>query len=236
MTVARYEHTATLLPNGKVLIAGGSSSLALASAEVYDPGTGTFAATGSMTVARESHTATLLADGTVLIAGGVSGGVYTDALASAELYDPSAGAFAATGSMTAGRVNHTATLLSNGKTLMVGGAGGGSAALASAETYDPSAGTFATAQRPNAARTDHIATLLRNGTVLIAGGDYEFGALASAEVYDPDTGTFTVTRSLTVARMLFTATLLPSGAVLIASGDDGSAGAIASAELFLSAM
>jgi hypothetical protein len=236
MTVARYEHTATLLPNGKVLIAGGSSSLALASAELYDPGTGTFTATGSMTVARESHTATLLADGTVLIAGGVSDGVYADALASAERYDPSSGAFAATGSMTAGRVKHTATLLSNGKTLMVGGAGGGSAALASAETFDPSAGTFAVAQRPNAARTDHIATLLSNGTVLIAGGDYEFGALASAEVYDPDTGTFTVTRSLTVARMLSTATRLPSGAVLIAGGDDGSVGAIASAELFLSAM
>jgi Galactose oxidase, central domain len=119
---------------------------------------------------------------------------------------------------------------------MVGGVGGGSAALASAETYDPSAGTFAAAQRPNAARTDHTATLLRNGRALIAGGDYEFGALASTEVYDPDTGTFTLTRSLTVARMLSTATRLPSGAVLIAGGDDESVGAIASAELFLSAM
>src|SRR5579863_8381884 len=120
MTAARYDHTSTLLPNGKVLIAGGtiSSGLFLASAELYDPTMGTFSATGSMTTARYDHTSTLLPTGKVLIAGGANGG---PVLASAELYDPTTGAFSATGSMTTPRAQATATLLLNGKVLIAGG-------------------------------------------------------------------------------------------------------------------
>jgi hypothetical protein len=130
MTVPRVSgsHTATLLSNGKVLIAGGdginnNSRVILANAELYDPAAGTFAATGSMTTVRELHTATLLGDGMVLIAGGDNGanGLSFQTLASAELHDPEAGAFAATGSMTLPMAYHTATLLPSGMVLIVGG-------------------------------------------------------------------------------------------------------------------
>ena len=146
LTVARRGHTATLLGSGKVLIAGGNGSAnGLASAELYDPASGTFSPTGSMTVARWSHTATLLNNGKVLIAGGefYNSGGSVASLASAELYDPTAGTFTAASDMTLARTDHTATLLPSGMVLVAGGDGGnGENAVASAELYDPTAGTF----------------------------------------------------------------------------------------------
>src|SRR6266404_627112 len=103
MTTTRSGHTATLLQNGKVLIAGGAG----VSAEFYDPDSGAFTITGDMTRPRHGHTAVLLPSGKVLIAGGAG--------ASAELYDPNRGTFSATGDMVQVRVAHTATLLGNGK-------------------------------------------------------------------------------------------------------------------------
>ncbi len=109
-------HTATLLNNGMVLIAGGNGSgMASISAELYNVATGTFAVTGSMNAGRYSHTATLINNGLVLVAGGVS------SLASAELYNPASGTFAVIGSLNTGRDRHTATLLNNGMVLIVGG-------------------------------------------------------------------------------------------------------------------
>ena len=109
----RYYHTATLLPSGKVLVAGGDTSGF--SAELYDPVSGTFATTGSLAMARALHTATLLPSGKVLVAGGES------LAAAAELYDPATGTFSATGSLATPRYYHTATLLPSGKVLVAGG-------------------------------------------------------------------------------------------------------------------
>jgi hypothetical protein len=236
MTVARTGHTATLLGNGKVLVASGWGDHGLlASAELYDPATEKFTPTGDMTVARGGPTATSLGDGTVLFAGGYNGGVSAGILASAELYDPATGKFTATGSMTAIRVFHTATLLQSQsgnptrKVLIAGGFVDGPVYLASAELYDPAAGKFAAIGNMTVARTKHTATLLSSGNVLLAGGAAD--RLASAELYAPASGKFTPTGSMTVATVAHTATALLIGKVLIAGGA-GAAGDLKSAELY----
>jgi len=119
LNTARYSHTATLLQNGVVLVAGGGgTSDFLASAELYDPTSRVWTATGSLNAARAEHTATLLQNGMILVAGG-SG--TSDLLASAELYDPASGTWTATGSLNTARARHTATLLQNGMVLVAGG-------------------------------------------------------------------------------------------------------------------
>jgi hypothetical protein len=133
MTIGRDSHTATLLSDGRVLIAGGSDASGIVSwsAELYYPDAGTFRPAGpSMSTGRSNHTATLLSDGRVFIAGG-SGD------ASAELYDPKTGTFSPTGSMTADRAWHAATLLSDGRVLIAGGDIGNAVVVASAELYQP---------------------------------------------------------------------------------------------------
>jgi WD40 repeat protein len=194
MAVGRYLHTATLLQNGKVLIVGGvltSTSDPDATAEIYDPATGTFTMTGAMATAREQHTATLLADGRVLIVGGTTsppasltsawlatGAVDLQGTATAEIYDPSTGSFSGTGSMAAARTFHTATLLPNGTVLIAGGGNENS----TAEIYDPATGSFSVTGGMEVGRSGHTATLLPNGSVLVAGGGM-FAGLASAELY-----------------------------------------------------
>ncbi len=235
LVTARYLHTSTSLPSGKVLIAGGlgSSNQYLASAELYDPASGTWTVTGNLVTAHESHTATLLANGKVLVAGGVAA---SGILAGAELYDPASGTWTTTGSPVTARFNHTATLLTNGKVLVAGGYDVNMHDLASAELYDPASGTWAPTGSLNTKRLGHTATLLPNGKVLIAGGA-DFNALASAELYDPVTGTWTTTGSLAAARGGHTSTLLPNGKVLVAGGSNnngpsGSGLILASAELY----
>jgi len=227
MTTARASHTATLLPSGKVLVAGGQNGSGYSSsAESYDPSSGTWSATGTMATARYGHTATLLPNGKVLVAGGEGSSGY---LASAELYDPSSGTWSETGSMTMARDGHTATLLPSGKVLVAAGYNGGP--MSSAELYDPSSGTWSATGSMTTARDGHTATLLPNGQVLVAGGYGSGGALSSAELYGPSSGTWSATGSMTTARDGHTATLLLNGKVLVAGGTNGS-GAFASAELY----
>ncbi len=236
--------TATLLPSGKVLIAGGdgSSSVAIVSTELYDPASNSFASasgTASMNTARTQATATLLPNGKVLIAGGF--GSFID-LASTELYDPATNSFASasgTPNMNTARYDATATLLPNGKVLIAGGENLAGGDLASTELYDPASNSFAPASGTasmNFARVLATATLLLNGKVLIAGGENSPGdILASTELYDPATNSFASasgTASMNTARYQATATLLPNGKVLIAGGDNFSVGNLASTELY----
>jgi hypothetical protein len=239
MASSRNAPTATLLLDGRVLIAGGSDSSnghfegpALASAELYDPTTGTFSATGSMGTARTEQSATLLADGRVLIAGGQNG-MGSSVFSSAELYDPSAGVFSPTGKMTSPRGSHSATLLPDGRVLIAGGHNG-SADVASSELYNLKTGTFARSGSMTTVRDCQVATLLSDGRVLIIGGGTPAGPLASAELYDPRSGSFGKTGSMAYARIFATATLLNDGRVLVAGGDPDAAAVnpAASAELY----
>jgi len=224
----REAHSAILLKNGQVFIAGGYNGAYLSSSGNFNPTTGIFTGTGLMSNARSGHAAVLLNTGKVLVAGGFNGSTY---LATAELYDPSTGTFSSAGvTLAAGAQGLTATLLSDGKVLLAGGYGG--IFLNAAEVYDPGADTLkATSGLMNVARTGHTATLLSDGKVLIVGGQNSDGYVNSAELYDPSTGKFTTASgTMTAQRHGHTATLLSSGKVLITGGFNGSY--LSSAELY----
>jgi hypothetical protein len=242
LTATRAGKTMTRLGDGRVLVTGGYNCTdaeqagVWASAEVYDPATGTFSPTGSMGTPRSSHTATLLADGRVLVTGGNPGenplgsqsivlasyrtaATSANILRSAELYDPVTGTFSPTGSMRYFRDRHTATLLQDGRVLVVGGGGEGYDSRTEVELYDPATGRFSETGSVRRGRMLHTATLLQDGRVLIAGGRAPNGrTYAPAEVYDPRAGTFSPAGSMDSGRQQHTATLLDDGRVLIAGG------------------
>ena len=245
MEAARSGHTATLLKDGDVLVAGGGS----ARAELYDPATRSFTATGAMPVAVSHATATLLPDGQVLVAGGMTGFRQVKA---AELYNPATATWAATGAMNVARSGQTATLLPDGDVLVAGGgcnpghgycnSGSFLNTLASAELYHPATGTWTLTGRMHAGREYQTATLLPSGQVLEAGGfnncddDFCYDT-RTTELYNPATGTWTSTGSMHAAREQQTATLLGTGQVLVAGGyNEGGSGNVAfkysSAELY----
>ena len=230
MGTARESHTATLLGNGLVLITGGGEKLvSLATAELFNPDTHSFAPTGDMINARAGHTATLLTNGNVLVSGGHNGSGST--LTAVEMFDPARGNFVPAGSMSVGRESHTATLLGDGRVLITGGDDGG-ITLASAELFDPASWVFVRLGSMGAARAFHTATLLKNGKVLVIGGrDADGRVLGSAELFDPASGNFKPVGKMNTPRQSHTATLLPDGKVLIAGGDNG-AESFATAEIF----
>jgi hypothetical protein len=245
----RQFHTATLLADGRVLVAGGhsappagtsgivlasvrtaeTSASVLATAEVYDPATGTFSETGAMSTFRDNHTATLLEDGRVLVTGG--GGEAYASSTSADVYDPATGMFTPTGPMHTGRWLHTSTLLDDGRVLVLGGRSPQDSVYDSAELYDPEAGAFADAGAMREGRQQHTATLLDDGRVLIAGGFWsdgsEYRVLSDAELYDPASGTFATIGSIGTPRQGHVATRLADGRALIVGGIDiGGIGAV----------
>ena len=232
MLEPRSGHTATLLPDGKVLIAGGMrrNQDFYKSAELYDPATGRFQPTGDMSERRVGHVAVLLRSGKVLIAGGWVGQGGTD---SAELYDPATGKFSAIAKMTARRGRPSATLLADGDVLIAGGEERDNESVASAEIFRVKTLSFERTGSMHQARVSHTATLLNDGRVLVTGG-YAGSVSSSAELYDPKSGTFTETGSLAIARCKQTAGLLPDGRVLVAGGSDerGWKGNLNTAEIY----
>jgi len=198
----------TTLQDGRVLVAGGSGSydeyVPLASAEIYNPVTGTWTMTGSLVSEYDAGNLTTLADGRVLSVGG----------SGTEIYDPNAGTWTKTGNPNITFGGHKEVLLLNGKVLMVGGY--------QSELFDPSTGTWSKTGSQQTARARNTTTLLPNGKVLIVGGTSWFtnppATLNSAELYDPVTGKWSNTGSLNTAREFQTATLLPNGKVLVTGG------------------
>lgn len=241
--VIRHGHSATLLSNGKVLVVGGANSSATNTAELYDPGLGSWTYTGALTNQRYIHTATLLPNGKVLVAGGNPGGSGAHAYASAEIYDPSNETWTSAGAMTTGRNNHTATLLLDGKLLVVGGFGNTNGSkpdyiipLANTvDVYDPTNGTWTASGALSTSRGTHTASLLSNGKVLVTGGGNIVNSVgqfySSSELYDPGTGTWSMTGSLNTQRQFHTSTLLNNTQLLVAGGYSGSA-VLASSELY----
>jgi hypothetical protein len=244
MVMPRAYHTAGVLADGRVLLAGGTTRAtllpiggiivysAIPEAELYDPATETFAVTGSLKVGRMRHTASVLPSGKVLLAGG-SSEYETVVFASAEIFDPATGTFRLVPSpMANARVSHTATVLPGGKTLIAGGRNTTDGFLAKAELFDPAAnggaGGFITVASPmSARRRDHSASVLPSGKVLIAGGEASDGGTVSfvsgAEIFDPAApagAEFVATGSMLLPRAEHSASPLLSGKVLIAGGHD----------------
>lgn len=235
LTTIRGTATASLLPDGRVLAAGGGvGAIALAAAETYDPTAGRWTQAASPPSARRGHQAVVLDDGRILLAGGLAEG---RPLASAEIYDPAANEWQPTAPMGTPRLGHSLTLLPDGRVLAAGGsaldaeegAAGGQTLRteASSEIYDPRSGTWSGAGQMSSPRFEHSATQLPDGRVLMAGGSgpvgdgAELGPLRSTEIYDPAADAFVTAGQMAEGRTNHAAALLDDGSVLVAGGAGG---------------
>ncbi|OJH41209.1 kelch repeat-containing protein [Cystobacter ferrugineus] len=223
-------HTMTRLADGRVLLVGGSTR---PNAELYVPALGGWRAAGLLHKLRYHPTATLLPDGRVLVVGGATAEYGGEVLGSSELYDPSSDTWSLTGTLGTARKQHTATLLPDGRVLVVGGVDGSGNPLASAEAFDPATGSFSPVSATRVGHGVHTATALADGRVLVVGGLVPgIPSAASAELYDPTTDTWTATGPVRTSRRAHTATLLPGGEVLVAGGYHPFTGILTAAERF----
>jgi large repetitive protein len=236
MSVPRERHSATLLADGRVLVAGGAAStpgpgplVTHSTAEVFDPATGSWTPTGPMAVARRRHTATPLADGRVLVAGGET---TTGVLSSAEVYDPATNQWFTVGPLSDVRREHTASALHDGRVLVAGGLAR-SFIRADAEVFDPVTATWSPAGHLTFGMqvTRHAAVVLNDGRVMVIGGEMQTGTMAWVHVYDPATNSWSLGPSLTIEREMHTATLLSDGRVLV-TGGQGARGTPTGIEIF----
>jgi uncharacterized protein YjdB len=227
MALPRTSHTATLLSNGTVLVVGGNEGLGpvYTSTVLYDPATNTWSERASLGTPRKNHAATRLSNGKVLVTGGwdaIGPVPVSSVTATAELYDPAANTWAPVASMSHARLGHTATLLSDGRVLVVGGTN--AIDLLAAEIYDPVSNTWSPAGTMTTPRMRHTPVLLPNGLVMVAGGSVDQPLSAglvsteTVEVYDPATNAWSPAPDLSVPRSGHTATLLGNHAVLFVGG------------------
>jgi len=226
MIVSRAAHTATLLPDGRVLVAGGCAADGCedteraARSEFYDPTRARFVAGPAMSTPRAGHTATALADGRVLLVGGYAGEGRAP-LDTAEVFDPATDAFSVTAKPSVRRGAHTATRLRDGSVLIVGGTSG-SVALTTVELYSPVQGTFRVVAPLPAPRATHGAALLADGRVLVVGGQSGVGhgnsLVDTAVVYDPARDAWQEVGRLSVPKYKLAVAPLPDGGALVIGG------------------
>ncbi len=229
----RFAHTATLLSDGTVLVAGGMQDNeefagVICSAEIYDPSSGIWERTGDMKTRRSHHTATLLPDGRVLVAGGRKAGDYNETLRSAELYDPATRTWSDAGALEQHRLEHTATLLPDGRVLVAGGSIDSMLPVAAAEIFDPRENAWSRTADLTIPRASHTATLLSGGRVFIFGGatgERKFSD-ETGDLYDPESETWTPSAPLAGCPVAGAcAVQLPdSGGQVMVVGGAGSAG------------
>jgi len=216
--------TVTLLPDGRVLVVGGSKHSGsldeegVASAQVWDPQTETFSPAGSLAEARGEHTATPLPDGRVLVVGGRDAG---RRLATAEIWDPTTTTFGPAGSLARPRYGHKATALPDGRVLILGGWWDHQSDkfATTVEIWDPATGAFSPAGKLSGIGFGHSVTQLPDGRILVVGGEVSGDESARAQVWDPTTGAFNRAGSLAQRRRSHTATLLADGRVLVVGGE-----------------
>lgn len=234
LAIARYQHTATKLTTGEVLVTGGATGntstgiTAFANTELYSPSTESWSNKGLLNTPRYRHASILLPSGKVLVIGGSDS--TGNPLASSELYDPATGTWSYTGNMITARIAPTAVLLQNGKVLVSGGPTSTGWSTAASEIFDPATGVWVATGSMSTVRSGHSATLLQNGKVLVVGGSGATAYLTSSELYDPTTGIWTTSGALNQARSWHTATMLSSGKVLV-TGAQGLQG-ISTSELY----
>jgi N-acetylneuraminic acid mutarotase len=229
LQVARSEHQAVLLTDGRVLVMGGTTDAGTsASAEIYNPATNTWTLVNPMAVERAEHSATILPSGKVLVVGGLG----SDSTTSAELYDPATNMWAGAAPPAVWRRAHSATGLADGSVLIVGGVDKNSEVVATAERYNPAENTWSAAGALGAGRLNHAATLLADGTVLVTGGATAGGAVATVERYTPAANSWTTRAPLIAARQGHSATLLGDGRVLVVGGDPAAGPTVDTAEIY----